>query len=167
MTDKELGNVLKGVTIIADTREKKNQHILDYFESNEITYKVDKLDFGDYSFELPEPYSHLNYKVSVEKKNSIDEINGNFTKGRERFHNEFKRATDCGLKLHLVIENATWKKIANGSYRSGISPKSLTASLLTFNRMYDSPVWFVGKDESPMLIYHILYYGIRGLLKSE
>lgn len=166
MTDKEIGKILKGMTILVDTREKKNDHILEYFNSNGISWKIQKLSYGDYGVEFPDEYSHLNNCVVVEKKNGIDEINGNFTKKREQFHNEFRRANEAGSKIHLLIENATWKKIANGSYRSTIAPNSVIASILVFSNMYDAPVWFVGKDESPMLIYKLLWYGVRGKLKE-
>lgn len=166
MTDKQIAEIMSQMVYVVDTREKKNEHILDYFKEHDIKYKVEKLDFGDYGFELPEPYSHLNNKIVVEKKNSIDEINGNFTKGRERFHNEFKRARDNDAKVHLVVENATWKKIMNGTYRSKISPNSVMASFLTFGQMYDMPVWFVEKSNSPMLITNLINYGVRGILKN-
>lgn len=166
MTDKEMSEVLKDMTIIIDTREKKNQHILDYLKENNIKYIVEKLDSGDYSFYLPN-YSHLNIdKCSViEKKNSLDEISQNFTKGRDRFKREFERIP-TGTKIHLLIEKATWKKLLNGSYRSKLSPKSFMASLLTFTNNYDIKVWFAGVDESPTLIYNILYYDLFSKLKE-
>lgn len=166
MTDGELGKVLKGMTIVVDTREQKNQHILDYLDENKIPYVVEKLDSGDYSFDLPEPFTYLSRTVCVEKKNSLDEITGNFTKGRERFHNEFKRASEANIKMHLVIEKATWKKVVNESYRSQMSASSLTSSLLSFCAEYDLPTWFVGKEESPMLIYNILRIELRKKLKD-
>lgn len=166
MTDKEIGNVMSSMVILVDTREKKNQHILDFFDKNGIKWKSKKLDFADYGVEFPEEYRHLDNCVVVEKKNGIDEINGNFTTKREQFHAEFKRANAAGSRIHLVIENATWKKIVNGSYRSKIYPASVVASILTFNAMYDASVWFVGKDESPILIYRLLWYGVRSKLKE-
>lgn len=168
MTDKELGDILQHITIIVDTREQKNEHITHWFKLHGIPYKVEKLDHGDYSFEVTtDGFKHLSRSVVVEKKNSLSEIAGNFTTGRERFTREFERAKEAGTKFHLVIENATWKKVRNESYRSSFSAKSMIASILTFSNRYNTPVWFVGKDESPMLIYNLLFYGLRSIIKEE
>jgi len=164
LTDGEIAKVLKDIVIIVDTRERKNKHILDYFDENKIKYIIRKLDSADYSFILPNyPELHFDESILVEKKNSLTEISGNFTSGRKRFTNEFDRAMP--KDIHIVIEDATWKKVVNGSYRSEFPPKSMIASLMTWNARYLSPIWFVGKSESPMVIYNIIYYGLRELLK--
>lgn len=170
MTDSDMARILKDMVVITDTREQKNQHILDYFMENKIPYKTERLKTADYSFCLPN-YSHLELDgaILVEKKNSLDEICGNFTKERERFAREFERIQS--EHIHLVIENATWKKVLNGSYRSQLNPKSLMASMITWNIRYNCPIWFVGVDESPALIYNILYYELfehlKGLREEE
>lgn len=162
MTDKEFGELILGMTVLIDTREQKNDHIIEYLIRSGIPYKRVTLNHGDYSFEFSNPeYKYLDRSVCIEKKNSLDEINGNFTTGRDRFHREFQRAKEAGTKMHLVIENATWKKIVNESYRSKISSASVTASILSFSIRYDCPVWFCGKEESAMLIYKLLVYSIR------
>jgi ERCC4-type nuclease len=164
LTDGEIAKVLKDIVIIADTRERKNKHILDYFDKNKIKYIVRKLDSADYSFMLPNYTNlHLDEAILVEKKNSLTEIAGNFTSGRKRFTNEFDRAMP--KDIHIVIEDATWKKVVNGSYRSQLPPKSMMASIMTWNARFRCPIWFVGKSESPMVIYNIIYYGLRELLK--
>jgi ERCC4-type nuclease len=165
LTDREIANILADITIIIDSREQKNQHIINYFKDNDIPYIVDKLHIADYSFYLPN-YSHLGLdrKFVVEKKNSLDEISGNFTKDRDRFAREFERITD--EKIHLVVETATWKRLLSGSYRSKLAPRSFMASMLTWNIRYKCPIWFVGLDESPTLIYNILYYEVFEYLKG-
>ena len=166
LTDRQLADILKDITVIVDTREQKNDHILEYLNEHSIPYKVEKLDTADYSFVLPKyPDFNMDKKVLIEKKNSLTEIAGNFTSGRERFQREFERITD--EKIHLVIEDATWKKVKNGSYRSQLPSKSMTASLLTWNIRYNCPVWFVGKDESPDLIYKLMYYELFEELKRR
>lgn len=165
LTDNEKASILQDMVVICDTREQKNQHILDYFTQYKIPYKTERLDTADYSFILPSyPELNLDKTVLVEKKNSLDEIAGNFTKDRVRFINEFERVTT--EHIHLVIENATWKKVKNGSYRSKLHPNSMTASLLTWNIRYNCPLWFVGKEESPELIYKILYYELKEILNN-
>lgn len=52
-TDKELKEVLKNLTILVDTRENSNQHVIEFFNKKKIPYKVKKLDFGDYGCMIP------------------------------------------------------------------------------------------------------------------
>lgn len=165
LTDKKLSDIIQDIVVIIDTREKKNEHILKYLNDNGYKYVVKKLDTGDYSFELPN-YPELGFdrKFLVEKKNGLDEIVGNFTADRGRFQREFERIKD--EHLHLVIENTTWKKVFNGSYRSKFHPNSLIASLLSWSIRYGFQVWFVGKDESPALIYNLLKYELAEALKG-
>lgn len=164
-TDKQLSDILADMVIIVDTREVKNQHIIQYFKDNNIKYIIQKLDTADYSIMLPNYQDlRLDRKFLIEKKNSLEEISSNFGKDRPRFQREFERIVD--EKLHLVIENATFKKLMNGTYRSQLSPKSFLASLLSWSIRYNFKVWFVGIDESPALLYNILYYELLEHLKE-
>lgn len=165
VTDKEISNVINDMTIICDNREKKNDHIIEFLKLNEIKYKIEKLETADYSFVLDKyDYLKFNKQILIEKKNSLSEIAGNFTSSRERFEREFERITT--EKLHLVIEETTWKKVYNGSYRSKMSPNSMMASILTYHIRYNVPIWFVGKNESPALIYNLMKYELREKLKN-
>ena len=166
LTDKQIDDILKNIKIVVDTREQKNQHIIAYLNDNHIPYVVSKLDSADYSYLLPDyPQLNMDKKVLVEKKYGLNEITGNLTKGRKRFDAEFSRV-DKDVSLHLVIEQTTWKKILNHSYLSKMTPKSLMASLLSFAERYNMKVWFVGKLESPEVIYNIIYYGLMNKLRE-
>jgi ERCC4-type nuclease len=150
--------ILSDITIISDSRERKNDHILTWFKDNNISYKVEKLDSGDYSLILPNyPELDLDRKFLIERKANLDELSNNLTKDRDRFHREFERLGEFD-KMHLVIENATFKKMLSGSYRSSFSPKAYLASLLTFAIRYDINVWFTTPAETGQIIYSILYY---------
>lgn len=165
-TDKEIGNIIKDMVVVLDTRERQNQHIIDWLEMNNIHYIVNKLDTADYSMILPNyPQLNLDKKFLIERKNSITEICGNFTKGRERFAREFERIND--EHLHLVIENATWTKIKNGDSRSKMSPQAITGSILSWTIKYNIKTWFVTKQESPALIYNLLKYELMVELKRR
>ena len=67
----------------------------------------------------------LEHDVVIEKKNGLDEIAGNFTVDRQRFEDEFIRAKAEGLKVFLIIENASWSDILLHNYRSKLTPKAL------------------------------------------
>lgn len=165
MTDGEKSKIIDDMVIICDTRERKNDHILDYFKENGIKYRIEKLDTADYSMVFPNyPEIGLDRKILVERKGSLDEICGNLTKDRDRFIREFERVKD--EHLHLVLENFTWKKIMAGSYRSQFDPKAFTASLLTLSIRYGCQMWFTTPKETPSVLYGVLYYELREHLKK-
>ena len=83
---------------IFDTREQKNQHIINYFKKNNIEYKIQKIDEGDYKFEG-------NDTICVERKGNLNEIMANITQAR--FKRELKRAKQKGVKLVVLIENSS------------------------------------------------------------
>lgn len=165
LTDKQIHNILEDMVIIYDTRERKNDHILKYFDDNGIKYRRDTMTTADMTFELPHyPELGLDRQFLIERKASLDEIAGNFTKDRARFQREFERITT--EHLHLVIENATFKKMFNESYRSKLPSKSFLASLLTWSIRYNFKVWYTTPPETGRLVYYILYYELMENLKN-
>ena len=158
---------LSDMIIICDSREKKNQHILEWLDKNKIPYEIEKLDVGDYTFRLPNyPELDVDYKFVIERKGDLSEIAGNFTKGRDRFEREFQRSIDNKQKVHLVIENATFRKLLNGSYRSKFTPKAFMASLLSWTIRNNLQTWFVTPKDSGEIIYNLLYYELYEHLKK-
>ena len=162
-TDTELSIELSKLTIIVDSREKQNDHILKSFEKNNIPYKVRKLDSGDYSAMVGD--LTLEHDVFVERKASLTEVCGNFSQNRERFEREFTRAKADGAKPFLLIESNTTDDVFKGNYRSQMPPKALWASFCTWMVRYNTTVLFCNKDNSGKIIYSILYYFARELLK--
>lgn len=166
MTELDRIKILKDMEIISDTRERKNQHILEYFIDNKIKYHIKKLDTGDYSCIFPNYKSlNLDNKFLIERKGSLSELAGNFTNSRNRFAREFERLTPK-QKMHMVVETATWRKIFNGTYHSKFHPNSYKASIFTWNIRYDCPIWFCEKKESGEIIHKILHYEVSEYLKS-
>lgn len=171
-TDTELNKILskKNIVILVDSREKANKHILDVFDREGIQYRVTALESGDYTFELkaiPElDIDHtmdFRQDVMIERKNSLDEISGNFTRGRERFNDEFGRA--WAVKKYLLIEDGSYEKILNHEYMADHSATSFFGSLLSFDARYDLHVCFANKETSAILIYNICKYALREILK--
>lgn len=84
--------------IICDTREKKNRHIIQYFEQREIPYKIAKLDTGDYM-------NSDSNRITIDRKQNLDELCGNlFSPDRSRFWREVRRAKAEGIKMIVLIE---------------------------------------------------------------
>lgn len=85
--------------IICDTREQKNDHILDYFERNGIEYKVQKLDTGDYMLEG-------SHDRTIDRKRNLGELCSNlFTRDRGRFWREIRRSKEERIQMIVLIEH--------------------------------------------------------------
>ena len=163
-TDKEINELLKQLTVICDSREQVNGHVTGYFDKCKVAHTTRKLDTGDYSAMIGD--MTLEHDVVIEKKNSIDEIAGNFTVDRQRFEDEFTRAKAEGLKVFLLIENCTWSDIFLHNYRSKLTPKSLIASLLSWQVRFNITIIFCKPSETGQIIYGTLYYAAREALKK-
>ena len=94
--------------IIVDSREKKWEHIRNYFEQSNIPYKDRiKLDVGDY-FNPDYPY------VVVDRKCGLQEVCNNLSRGKENYHRflkECRRAHERRMKLIVLIEGTKMKKL--------------------------------------------------------
>ena len=129
-------------SVLIDTREK-DLHILNELSARGIPFKRRKLNVGDYSFEW-KGVSYEN-KIVIERKGSINEIVGNFTKGRKRFENEFKRAK--GVNVHLMIE-ADRNDIKNHKYRSTMTPSEVNSFINTWCYVFQLKLKFIEKDKA-------------------
>lgn len=166
-TDKEIKELLSTIVIIVDTREKRNEPIINYFNAKGIDYKYKKLDHGDYSVMLPENHNlgimrDTYYPISIERKNSIDEL-ASTIKERTRFENELIRAQKSNFLL-LVEDEGGYANLINGKYRSEYNARALLGSLKSFEIRYNFTSVYVSKTTAPNYIYHHLYYGVREAL---
>lgn len=151
--------------IIIDSREHKEkicEHILSYLNMKKIKYTFEKLDFGDYSFKYKKE-SFAN-RFSIERKNSLNELAGNFAKGRERFENEFKRAKNA--KMILMIENGSISGVLNNNYDTELKVKSYYATLLSWRFKYNLDIDFVHDGHAGLHIYWNCYYFLRDYLRK-
>lgn len=158
-TDRELNEILKQFQIVADTREQRNEHIVRMLKEKKIPCISRKLDAGDYSAQIGE--LSLEKDVVIERKRNLDEICGNLTADRDRFEREFMRTKAAGTKVFLIIEGCTWNDVYLQNYRSKLSAKALLASLLSWQVRYNVTIIFCEPENTPKLIYQILYYAAR------
>lgn len=88
----------KAVTIIADSREKENGHILDALRTLGIRHESRKLDIGDYSFCI----NGRDFATAcvVERKSGAEEIYANLMeKANGDRANRLEKELDAGNKL--------------------------------------------------------------------
>lgn len=163
-SDAEINNMLKDLTIIVDRREQSNQHIIGYFDKQKVKYILRSISVGDYSAMIGD--MTLEHGISCEKKSGLDELCSNLTADRDRFEREFLRARANGTKVYLLIENASWSDIFLHNYRSKLAPKSLIASLLSWQVRFNITIIFCKPSETGQIIYGTLYYAAREALKK-
>ncbi|MCT8978291.1 ERCC4 domain-containing protein [Clostridium sp. CX1] len=177
-TDTEINKLLKeNFKVIYDTREQKNQHILNYFDEKKIPYKKQKIDEGDYTAVITKRpdmgiYRDLYFPVAVERKNSVDELAGNLaeetdTRDDVRLVRELQRAKTKGIKIYLIIEDKNgMENIKKGNYRSLYSPKALLGRLSSIQDLYLHDTLFINNQDTGFEIYRKLYYSVRNFLKE-
>lgn len=162
-TQKEIVSELKRMCVIGDTREKSDEHIRGYLSENSVPFETRALDTADYTLRYGEMY--FDDEVLIERKGSIDELAGNFTRERERFEREFIRAKARGIKLFLLVEDCSWESILAHDYRSELRPKALIASLCQWQSRYGVTLIFCPRKLSGLMIYSTLYYWLKERLE--
>jgi ERCC4-type nuclease len=153
--------------IITDSREQRNQQILESISNHGIPFKVKKLEFGDYSIEGFES------DIMIERKRNLTELAANFCTGRKRFENEFVKAKQCNAKIYLLIEDEKGKEKmllrkeldSNASltqadrqkktWRSNFTANSMIASISSWKKKYEFEVIFCSKKESGSIIVNL------------
>lgn len=106
---------------------------------------------------------YFNDIISIERKGSLEELSGNFTKERTRIENEFIRAKG---KLILLIENSTYEDIILWNYNTKYKPLSFIATLKTFEARYNIETNFIKGKFTGNFINMTLKYHVRELLKN-
>ena len=140
--------------LICDSKEKKNEHILRYFDRHGIDYEIRKLDVGDYMFE--------GGTISVDTKRSVDELASNMLNRNDhaRFLREAKRAADSGVKLIVLLETSKYKAIPDlatwRSKYSGITGRSLMDAIYKTHIAYGVEFMFAPKVSTGRRILEIL-----------
>ncbi|MBS6954263.1 MAG: ERCC4 domain-containing protein [Enterocloster asparagiformis] len=170
-TESEIDKILESMTILTDSREQKNDHILSYFDQHKICHKKMGLPCGDYSFMLPAAPElgiardkYFFDEVFIERKNSAEELSGCFTQTRTRFEEEF--AVAKAKRKYLLIENCQYSDIISGNYRTDYGAKSFAATLHTFNCKYSLEVVFMPDiSYTPIFIIGTFRYYLRYILK--
>lgn len=170
-TETELKKLLDTLTIVVDTRENVNDHILRYLHEKKIPHVNKKLDTGDYGAMIPKNpelgiMRDIYLDACLERKNSVDEITGNLQKDtRKAFENELIRSKDKPFVL-ICEDLEGYEKILRGDYRSRYDPKALLGTLKTFEARYGFSIVFMDKKFSGNYIYHHFYYYAREYLKK-
>ncbi|KLA12524.1 hypothetical protein B4087_4996 [Bacillus cereus] len=168
-SDAELKEILDTLEIMVDTREQKNQHVLDYFRKKDVKFRLRKIDTADYSAVIPKnPEMGITRDIylsaGIERKNGVDELVQSI-KDRTRFENELIRASKHPFVLYVEDLNG-YLKILKGEYRSKYKPEALLGSLKTFEVRYNFSTVFLPPSATGNYIYYHFLYMAREYLKK-
>lgn len=157
--------------ILEDTRNKpeKNAHIRSQLER--LGYKVErsKLYCGDYSWATDQ-------KTCIDTKQDLQEVCGNVTQQHERFRSECERAKEAGIRLVILVQEASIKTIDDVpswfNWRRKRNPKALSGRqlfriMLTMSQRYGVEWRFATKDKLGETIVDILGGRVCGLVTVE
>lgn len=167
----DIKKLTKQMVVLIDTREKRNEHILSYFDKQGITYRKEKLDFGDYTFLLPSAATgqdniYFHDSIVVERKNSLEELSGNLAQKRKQFEIEFLKARNAGAKIYLMVEDVGgYSSIISHRYDTQFTPVSFMSSLKTFEHRFGANIQFIDKQYSGYFIISTFQYYAREILK--
>lgn len=147
--------------IIIDSREKKFNHIEEYFKAHDVPYKVRKLDTGDY-------YNTDNPSVIVDRKQNLQEICTNLSKGKEniiRFTRECKRAFEDHIRFVVLIEGTSYRELNQiKEWKSKYSKHTgrwLLGEMFRLTMSYKVEWKLCRKNETAKRILEILEYNER------
>lgn len=142
--------------IICDTREKKNQHILKYFDLHGIPYKLQKMDVADYQLEGCD-------NLVIDRKQNLAELSTNLMnrKDHSRFWKEVRRAKSSDMKLIILCEHGGKIKsipdVASWVNKySGVSGRDLMNEIYRVHIAYGVEFLFCDKRSTGRRIYELL-----------
>lgn len=156
-TEKQYKDLLSNMIIQIDKREKSNQHIIDWFDNNNIQHMSKSFESGDYGFIIKKNEelgflrdSVFSDELFIERKHDLDEIANNLKDSA--FINEIKRTKNIKHK-YIIIETGCFDDILKHNYRSQYNEKAFHNTLLKLQSKYDIKVIF--SQNSGELIYNI------------
>lgn len=170
-TVEQIKNLTKQMVVLVDFREKRNEHILSYFDKQGIAYRKERLDFADYSFLLPSAATgqgdiYFHRDIVIERKSSLEELSGNLAQKRTQFEAEFMRAGNVGCKVYLMVEApGGYSDIISHKYRTEFKPAAFMASLKTWESRFGCNVQFISPEYAGYYIAATFQYFAREALK--
>ena len=145
--------------IVVDSREKKNQHILDYFTTYNIPYVIKKIDIADYMVD------GIGNNV-VDRKQNLDELATNLTNPMDkgRFWREVRRAHASGIKMIVLCEHGKGVKsipdvVGWSSKYSPVNGRILQEKIYQCHISYGVEFLFCRKSETAAKIIELLEAG--------
>ena len=175
-TGKEIKKISDNLTILIDTRENSNSHIIDFFNKKKIPYKVQKLDFGDYSCMIPrgtiDRFTSDIYFTNdfvIEWKSGIDELANNLKDDAARLKKELAHLNMYQIRYLIYVEDLNFEEnLRQNNFRSQYDPCTLMQRLYKgIEAEYNTVIVPVDKKIIASKIYYNLQARVYNLLKHK
>lgn len=162
-------DILQSITILVDTREKQWQHIEDVFRERGYNYRRQKLNAGDYSFEVTVDGQLISFAdtIVIERKANLEECSNCFSGERDRFKREFDRIKAADTDCILIVEDASLSDIREHNYNTKMKPQSFEGTLWQWKWRYGYDIFFPQKHETGDYIYNVFWYYAREVYKQQ
>lgn len=169
----EVQSALAGFRVVIDTREHMTPKAIERFRMLDAPIERYTLSYGDYCADISTVERNSLYENGkaicapcvIERKMSLDELAGCFTRGRDRFRREFERASASNAKVYLLVENGSWEGIIRHRYKSRFNPEAFKASLTAWMIRYNFTPVFCRAETSGALIREILFRDMKERLE--
>lgn len=163
---KELDNEFYSkLYLIVDSREQENKHIIRKIQKHNLSYSVNALSFGDYSFY----YDGVDYthEFSIERKNSVNELISSLLS--KRFEREIKRGTRTkDYFFETVIEEGSMLDIYSGNHDINVNADKIIPMIHSRKAEYNIGFTFINRHYMfNHILYTIKYYLRYRLIKDE
>ena len=162
--------LMNSAIILVDTREKKNNHIIGFFDEKGIQWDKKTLLSGDYSIMIPKNLEiglpmdiDLSRYYSIERKANLEELSANLSFKRKQFEHELYRQPG---RLSIIIEEGSYSDIARGNYGTQFNPNAYIASIHALEHQYGVTFKFVEKVAMGYYIHKDLTYFAKTVLRS-
>ena len=169
----DIQTCLESMQIIVDTREQPSKRAYDRYSLFGCPYRRQTMEFGDYTYnftfnskELFPPGVKVKSECVIERKASLDELSGNFTRDRMRFIRELQKAADAEASIYLLVENANLQKIYTGHYYTRFDKKAFFSSFMSIVAKYNIKPIFCPAEMSGRVIYEVLYRELKHRLEK-
>ena len=170
----QIKEILNTFEVIIDSREHDTPDFRRRCNALGVPWQRGKLNYGDYAYNVTFPDGSRLYDTdnpidpycAIERKESLTELSGNFTKNRDRFRREFERAEEKSARIYLICENASWESVINGRYRTRFNPNAYMASLVAYAVRYNANMIFCKTETTPRLIKEILFRDLKERLEK-
>lgn len=171
----DIQSVMESAEILVDSREQHTGRAERRLKSLQLPYRRCTIRFCDYTINCTFPDGSQLYDPTktvipttavIERKMSLDELEGCLTRSRDRFEREFARAIAANAPVYLLIEGATWENILTGNYRSKMNPKAFECSLTALMVRYNLRLIFCRESSTGELIREILTRDLRERLET-
>lgn len=147
------------IIILIDTREKRNELIIDAFNKQNIEYEyvAGGLLYGDYTAKVvfeDDKIVSLHRDLVIERKRELTELSNTLTQGQRRFINELERARFDRANVKLLIEDEDYyRNILRHNYRTKLEPDIFFKLLFKFQHSYGFDIVAIDEKLSASYIY--------------